>query len=218
MSSKGEIIPQSSLRCCILAIIILCVSVWWPSAAALAQEAAPVPLKMSAPSTLWSLEDPGLHTSPHLVIGMADRKSTLLDGSLQLVRDEAANPYAENTIPRPVNLKASVNRAEKPGPGPLESILSEPGADGIRGLMDFDAQGAIRRRGLRISPNQAGATAYNLLDKGPARGSFLYQSKQGSTDSDSFAHGVLGALFTLSQLNVVAWVFLAARTRTAIPR
>jgi hypothetical protein len=218
MSSKGEMIRKSSLRCCILAIIILCASVWWPSAAALAQEAALVPLKISAPSTLWSLEDPGLHTSPHLVIGMADRKGTLLDGSLRLVRDDAANPYAENTIPRPVGLTASVNRAEKAGPGPLVSSLSKPGAEGVGGLMDFDAQGTIRRRGLRISPNQAGATAYNLLDNGPARGSFLYQSKQWSTDRGSFAHGVQGAAFTLSQLNVVAWVFLEARTRTAIPR
>jgi hypothetical protein len=52
MSSKGEILRKSSLHCCILAIIILCASVWWASAAALAQEAALVPLKMSAPTTL----------------------------------------------------------------------------------------------------------------------------------------------------------------------
>jgi hypothetical protein len=138
MSSKGGILGKSSLFCCILAIIILCASVWWVSAAALAQEAAPLPMKMSATSTLWSLEDPG--------------------------------------IPRPVGPMTSVSRAQKAGPGPLVfSNLSEPGAGGFRGLMDFNAQGTIRRQTLRISPDQAGATAYSLLDNEPTLGSFLYQ-------------------------------------------
>ncbi len=218
MSSKGEILSKSSLRCCILAIIILCASVWWASAAALAQEAVPVLLKMTAPSTLWSLEDPGLHTSPHLVIDMADRKGTPLDGSLRLVRDEATNSYAENTIPRRVNPTASVNCAEEAGPGPLVlSSLSEPGAGSIRGLMDFDGQGTIRRQTHRSSPDQAGATHYSLLN-GPARGSFLYQSKQWSTDGGSFTHGVQGAPLTLSQLNVSAWLFLEALSRSPISK
>jgi hypothetical protein len=74
MSSKGEILPKISFRQCILTIIILCTSAWWASADALAQEAAPTWLKMTAHSTLWPLEVPGSNMAPHLVIGMADRQ------------------------------------------------------------------------------------------------------------------------------------------------
>jgi hypothetical protein len=154
--------------------------------------------------------------SLYLVIGTAEGKGTPLDGSLRLVRDEAANPYAKNTIP--VGPTASVNRAEKAGTGPLVlSSLSEPGSAGVPGLMDFDAQGTIRRQ---ISPHQVGATPtdYSLLDNEPMLGSFLYQSKQWSTDSGSFTHGVQGARLTRAQLSVSAWVFLEALSSTPLSR
>ncbi len=144
MSSKGQRFSKSSLPQCMLAIIIVGTSVSWASATTLAQA---VPLKTPAPSTWWSLEDRGLHTSPHLVIGMADRKDTLAYDSLRRIRDETANPSAKNTI---------------------------------------------RRQILPSSPEQAGATAYSLLDDGPALRSFSYryQTEAWLTDSASFSSEV----------------------------
>jgi hypothetical protein len=54
MSSKGKILCKFSLHRWILTIIILCTSVWWAPAKALAQEAALAALHMTAHSTLWS--------------------------------------------------------------------------------------------------------------------------------------------------------------------
>src|SRR5258708_39649073 len=87
MSSKGKRLCKFSLRRCILAISILCTSVWWAPAETLAQEAAPAPLNMTAHSTLWSLEGPGSNNAPYLVIGMADRGGTPSYGSLRIGPD-----------------------------------------------------------------------------------------------------------------------------------
>ena len=116
MSSKGEILRKFSLCRCILGIIILCTSAWWASADAVAQEVVRAPLGMTARATLWSFEGPGLNTTPHLVIGMADRRDTLSYGLLRPARGEAANPSARNARSRTAGSAASVNSAEKGDP------------------------------------------------------------------------------------------------------
>jgi hypothetical protein len=69
MSSEGKILRKLSLRRWILAIIILCTTVCWAPAETLAREAAPAALNMTAHSTLWSFEGPGINNAPYLVIG-----------------------------------------------------------------------------------------------------------------------------------------------------
>ena len=195
MSSKGEIFRKFSLRRCILGIIILCTSGWWASADAVAQEAVRAPLAMTARATLWSFEGPGLNTTPHLVIGMADSRDTLSYGSLRPARGEAANPSASNAISRTVGPVASVNSAEKGESGRLVmSSLFEPTA-GFRDFTDFHAEGTIRHQILQSSPDQTGAKVYTLLGDGPPPGPSLYGyrmryflSKQWLADSESFKH------------------------------
>jgi hypothetical protein len=212
MSWKGDIFRESSLRRRLLAIIILCTSCCWASADALAQESAPAQLKMTAPLTLWSLGGPESTTAPHLVIGMADRRDTPSYGPLRLVRDEAANPFAKNTISRTHGPVTYVNRAEKRESGPLVlSGLFAPTA-GVRGLTDFPAEGTIRRQTIQSSSNEAGATVYSRLDDGPALGSFLYGyrmryflSTQWLANSESFTNEVEHYPLPLLQLKFSDW-------------
>jgi hypothetical protein len=211
MSWKADIFRESSLRRCLLAIIILCTSVWWASADTLAQESAPTQLKMTVHPTLWSLEGPRSNTAPHLVIGMIDMADRG-DSRFRLARDEAANPSPRDTISRTVGPVADVNRAEKRESGPLVlSSLFAPTA-GVRGLTDFHAEGRIRRQTIQSSPNKAGATVYGLPDDGPALGSFLYGyrmkyflSTPGLANSESFTHEVEHYPLPLLQLKIGDW-------------
>jgi hypothetical protein len=223
MSSKGEIFRKFSLRQWILAIVILCTSVWWAPAETLAQEAAPDALDMTAHSTLWSLEGPGSNNAPYLVIGMADRGDTPSYGSLRIAGDEATHPSA-NTRSRPVGHVASVNRAEKGESEPLIlSSLFEPTA-GVRGPRDFHAEGTIRRQTIQGSSDQAGAV-YSLLDDGPAFGSLLYgyqtnylTSKQWLADNESFTHEVVQAPRPLFELEFDGWRLPVMLSGAAVSR
>jgi hypothetical protein len=87
-------------------------------------------------------------------------------------------------------------------------------------LMDFDMQSTIRRETLQNSPDHAGATAYSLLDDGPALGSFSYkyQSEEWIADSAPFSHEVEPARLPFLQLNVGAWLLLVALSGSAISR
>jgi hypothetical protein len=67
MSSKGEILPKFWFRRFILAITILCASVWWASVATLAQDTVLSPSKMTACSILCSLDGPRSNRVPNLV-------------------------------------------------------------------------------------------------------------------------------------------------------
>jgi len=205
MSSKGELLREISPRRCILAIIMLCTSVWWAFPDVLPQEAAPATLKMTVQET-------GSNTAPHQMIGMADRGDTPSYGSLRLARDEAANRSARNTISQPVGPVVSVNHAEKGESDPLVlSSLFEPTA-GVRGPRDFHAEGTIRRQTIQGSPDHAGAKVYSLLDDGPALGSFLYgyqanylPSKLRLVNNESFTHEVVQAPRPLFELDFGSW-------------
>lgn len=212
MSSKGEILRKFSLRRCMQTIIILCTSVWWASADTLAQEPASAPLRMTAHSTLWSLEGPRSNTAEHLVIGMAARGDIPSYGSLRLDRDEGGNPSARNTISRPFGPVASVNRAEKDESGPL--VLSSPyePTAGVPGFTEFHAEGTIQCQTIQSSSDQAGAKVYGLPDGRLAPGSFLYGyrmkyflSKQRSANSESFTHEIEHYPLPLLQLHFGGW-------------
>jgi hypothetical protein len=212
ISSKGEILCRSSLRRCIPAIIILCTSVWWASAYALAQEAAPAALKMTAHSTLWSLEGPESNTAPHLVIDMANRGNAPSYSSLRSARDEAASPSPRNTISRSVGPVASVNRAEKGEfDPPVLSSLSEP-TEGARGLANSRAGPTRPRQTIQQSPDLAGAKVYSLLADRAAPGSFPYEyqtnylpPKQRLAINESFRHEVGQAPRSLFELEFGGW-------------
>jgi hypothetical protein len=222
MSWKADIFRESSLRRCVLAIIILCASVWWGPADTLAQESAPAQSKMTAPLTLWSLERPRSNTAPHLVIGMADRRDTPSYGSFRLAPGEAGNPSPRNTISRTVGPVTYVNRAEKRESGPLLlSSLFAPTA-GVRGLTDFHAEGTIRQT-IQSSPGEAGATVYRLPDDRPALGSFMYGyrmkyflSTHGLANSESFTPEVEHYPLPLLQLKVGDWQLPVRLSSTAV--
>jgi len=194
MSSKGKLVYGSSLHRWTLTIIVLCAVVWRVSADALAQDAAPTPLKM-ARSTSRSSGGPETNTAPHLIIYMADRVNTQFYGSLRLAREEAPIRFARNTISRPVGSEPSVNRSERRDPGPV--LLSNTFAPtaGVRGLTDYDAEGTNGPQVIQRSHDQASAKVCSLLDDAPALGSSIHEyrikyslSKQWLTDNDSFTH------------------------------
>jgi len=210
MSSKGEILPKFWFRRCILAITILCASVWWASVATLAQETVLGPSKMTACSILCSLDGPRSNTVPNLALGMAEQWDAPSYRSLRYARYEAANSAA-NPVSRPVGPVADVNRGLKGESGPL--VLSSLFAPtGVRGLTDFHAEAKIERQIVRSSPDQAGLTAYSLLDDWPALGSLMdgyrmkyFSSTQGLANSEFSSHQVEHYPVPLVQLKFGDW-------------
>jgi hypothetical protein len=225
MSSKGEMLRKFSLRRWLLAIIILCTSVWWAPAEALAQEAAAAALKMSAHSTLWSIEWPGSNNAPYLVIGMADSEDTPSYRSLRIAGDEATN-RSVSKISAPIGPVASLNRGEKEGEsGPLVlSSLFEPTA-GVRGPRDFHAEGTIRRQTIQGSSDQTGPKVYSLLDDGPALRSLLYgyqanylPSKQPLANNEPLTHEVVQAPRPLFEIEFGSWRLPVMLSGAAVSR
>src|SRR5260370_33980190 len=108
-------------------LIILCAVVWRASADALAQDAAPTGLRITAYSTSWSPERSGSNKAPYLVIVMADRWDTPPYSSFRITGDEAMHSSAGNTIVQQVGQAASPNRTEQIEFGRLGfSSLFEP--------------------------------------------------------------------------------------------
>ena len=225
MSSEGKRLCKFSLRRCILAISILCTSVWWAPTETLAQKAAPAALNMTAHSTLWSLEGPGSNNAPYLVIGMADRGDTPSYGPLRIAEDQATNPSAGNTITRQSGPAASANRTEKIESGALVlSNLIDPTA-GVPSLTNFRADLISARQTIQGSSDLAGGKVYRLLDERSAPGSFLngYQanyptSKQRLVNNESFAHEVVQAPRPLFELEFGGWRLPVMLSGTAVSR
>ena len=193
MSSTVKVAYGSSLRRWTLMIIILCAVVWRASADALAQDAAPTGLRITAYSASWSPGRPGSNKAPYLVIGMADRWDTPPYGSFRITGDEATNSSAGNTIMRQVGQAASANGTEQIESGRLvlSSLLVR--TVGVRGLTTFLAEPTSPRQAIQRSPELTGAKVYSLLYDNSAPGSFLYgyranylPSKQWLADSESF--------------------------------
>lgn len=208
--SKDQVPSRSSLCRCTLAIII-CTSVWWTSAGALAQEAAVTALRMTAHSTSWSLEGPGSNTAPHLVICMADPNDTLLYGSHRMVPSKVSSA-SRNTVCKQASQGGSANCAENGESGvlPLTSVCEPTAA--ISGLTNFRAEPASPRQTIQRSPDLAGTKVYSLLDDRSAAGSFLFgyqatylPSKQWSADNESFTHQVGQAPRPLFEVDFGGW-------------
>ena len=146
MSSKGRILHKLTLRRWILAITILCTSVWCAPVETLAQEAAPAALNNTAHSTLWSFEGPG-NNAPYLVIGMADRGETPYFSLLRIAEDQTTNPSTGNTITRRGG-PADSNRNDKIefGPLPLSSFLDP--TVGVASHSNFLAESTTERQSV----------------------------------------------------------------------
>jgi hypothetical protein len=235
MSSKGKVVYGSSLRRWTLTIIILCTVVWWASAAgtsrnptpvfwpdALAQDAAPTGLRISAQSTSWSLERPGSNKVPYLVIGMAERSDTPPHGSFRIAPDEAMNPSAGSTILQ-AGSGASADRAEEPLSGPLLLSSALDPAARVQGLTNFRGEPPNPRQTRESSPDLAGTEVYSLLDDRSAPGSFLFgyqvnysPSKQWIADHESFTHEIVLEPRPLLELEVGAWHLPVALSRAAV--
>jgi hypothetical protein len=222
MSLKG-VVDGYSLQRWILTITILCASVLWTSAGALAQAAAFTALTVTAHSTSWSLERQDSNTPPHLVIGMSDRGHTLPHASLRIAREEGTNPSAVNEMTRQVVPAASANRTER-----IESdrlVLSSlfDSTAGIRGSTEVRAQPASPGLTIQKSPDLMDAGAYSLVDGKSAPGTFLYayqtnylSSKQWLADNEAFAHEVGQAPRPLMQLEFGEWRFPVVLSSTGI--
>ena len=221
MWSKGKILRRLSLRWWVLAIIILRTSVWWTSAETLAQYAAPAS-KMTAHSTLWSLEGLGSNMAPHLVIGIADRSDTpTLYGSFRSAGDEETKPSSGNTITRQGGPAASANRTEKIELGllALSSLL-----DPTVGVSDLTEPTSLLQT-IQQPPDLAGAKVYTLLDDRSALGSFSYgfqanylHSKQRLAHNEYFTHDVVQAPRPLFELEFGRWRLPVMLSGTAVSR
>jgi hypothetical protein len=225
MPSKAEMLRKFSLRRWIMAIAILCISVWWACADTLAQETAPTGLNMTAHSTLWAPEGAGPNTPPYLVIDIAEREEPRSYGLLRLPLDEAANPSLRETISRPLGPMTAVNRAEKGVSGPLSLSSLFATTARARGLTDFPAKETIRHQTIRTSRNPAGAKIYSLLNDSSAPESFLdgyeandHPSNQWLADNESFPHEVEHATRPLLQLEFGGWRFPVMLSSAAVSR
>jgi hypothetical protein len=197
MSSKRHC--RSSFRPRILAMIILCTSVWWAFAEVLAEEAAPAAMKMTAHFTLRPFERPEYNTAPFLEAGVVDRE------------DEATSPSAKTTISRSVGQASFVNRIEEGDSRPLRiARLFDPSAD-ARNLPNLQTEVSIERQTIEGSPDRARAI-YSLLDGRSATGSFQYgepnnlsASKQWSAAGRSASLEPKGAPRPLFTVEVGRW-------------
>jgi hypothetical protein len=207
---RNDSLTTYSLSAFVLAIIILCLSV--PSADTYAQEAAPAALKMPAHPTLWLLDEARSDTTPHLLIGMADREDPRYHGLPRLARDEATNRSATDSIPGPLGSMASVNRAEEGAVGPVVlSRLFEP-PTGVGVIRDFYAEDTIPSEILQSSPDRAGPKIYSLLNDRPPFESFLYGDqmkhllpKQLLANRELFTPGMDHAPLPLLHLGFGGW-------------
>ena len=225
MSSKGKILPKFSLRPWILAIIILCMSVWRAPAETPAQEAAPATLDVTAHSTLWSFEGPKTNNAPYLVIGMADRGGNPSYSSLRIAKDQGTNPSTGNTITRQGGPADSASRNGKIEFGPLAlSSLFDPTV-GVAGHSNFRTEPTSARQTVPRSSDLARVKAYPSLDDMLAPGSFLYgyrpdhlPSKRRLSDNESFAHEVVQAPRPLFELEFGSWRFPVMLSEAAVSR
>src|SRR5665213_723394 len=76
MSSKGKFAHPCPFRARILAIAVLCGSLSWVSANALAQDAPSAPPGSNKALSSSALKEIGSKTDPFLIIGMVDRSDT----------------------------------------------------------------------------------------------------------------------------------------------
>jgi hypothetical protein len=225
MSSKGKILSKFSLRRLILAIIILCMRVWWAPAETLAQEAAPAALDVTADSTLWSFEGPETNNVPYLVIGMADRGDIPSYHSLRIAEDQATNPSTRNAITGQDGPTASANRTEKIESASLVlSNLLNPTA-GMEGLTNVRAEPASARQAVLRSPDLTGAKVYPSINDMLSPGSFLcgYQantlpSKRRLRNNESFTHKVTQAPRPLFELEFGSWRLPVMLSEAAVSR
>lgn len=198
MSSKRQIFCRSFFRPRMLAMIILCTSVWWAFAEVLAEEAAPAAMKMTAHFTLRPFERPEYNTAPRVAVGIMDRA------------DEAASPPARATISRPVEPESFRNRVEKGESRPLLLSSLEPTV-GASDSANLQRRIAIERHAMESSSGSASAN-YSLLSGRSAAGSFQYgypsnspASKQWLAVGTSASLEPQGASRPLFTVEVVGW-------------
>jgi hypothetical protein len=209
----------------VLAITILCTSVRWTSADALAQQAVPVAFNMTAHSTSWALEGARSYKALYLALGMAERGECTSYGSHRLPRDEVANPSAPDTISRPIDAMTSENRTQTDESGPL--LLSSLFAPtlGAGCLADCRTGPTSRLEAIRRAPDPAGASVYTLLGGSFASDSFLYgyqanyvPSKQQLAHNELFVHEPVPAPRPILRLEFGSWSLPVMLSRVAASR
>jgi hypothetical protein len=160
MLSNGGQFGSSWLRRCSLAIMIGCAGVWCRSADALAQDAHPTELGITAHSTSRSPEWPGFEKSPYLVVGMVDRSSAH-HGSFATDGDETTSSSEDVAITRPL----------APSANPVDNIDTRRLV--LANLGNPWMEPASTSPTIQTSHDRADSELYSLLDSRSVE-SFLY--------------------------------------------
>ena len=215
MPSKGKHHHTSWVRRGSVAIIVLCTSVWWASAGALAQDALAPGLGITENLNSSSLEKPGSEDTPYLVIGMADRSDNALVGSLPMARDEATNSSATDTIARQVDPAPSMNRAANIDSNPIVLLR----------LSNLQMEPINPNQTIQRSRRLASPEVYSVLDDAPGSGSFLYGYRasyllqtEWFVDDGAHTHEIELAPSPLLQFKLGRWTFPVMLSSAAVLR
>lgn len=212
MSKVGKLCTFSN-RQWILAIIIICTSIWWTSGETLAQNAAPNTSAIAAHSTLSLLNESNPGTKePYLVIGMADREDHPSYGSFDLDKQQAVDPAAGNTITRHTDAAISSNTSKLIASGPLVlSSLSDP-VPGFQNLTTLGTEPVSSRQSIQRSPDLEGTKGDSFLEHKLDGWSLLAEhrmqdvlSKQGLGNNESYALEADQAPLPLAQFKLEHW-------------
>jgi hypothetical protein len=176
--SKVEKPGTFSNRQWLLAIIIICTSIWVTFGKALAQNASPDTLAITAHSTLSPLNEPNPGTKePYLVIGMVDRENRPSYGSFDLDGQQAIDPAASNSITRQTEPAISSNTSKMIASGSLVlSSLSDP-VPGFQNLTNLGVGPASSRQSIQRSPDPERTKGDSFLEHRSDEWSFLAENR-----------------------------------------
>jgi hypothetical protein len=220
--SKREQLRTLSHRRWTLGIVLTCTSIWWSSGGARAQSAAPDTMAIAAPSSLWSLEEPGQRTEPHLVIGIVEREGSLLYDSSPLAGRRAIDPAAENTTPRQTDESIFANSSKEIASSPVVLSNLSDSTLSIEGITNLRSKPTSSRKTVQRTSDPNGAQAGGLLGDASDAGPFLagdrmrdVLSTQRSEEDESFASEATNDRAPLAQFQLGGWQLPVALTNRA---
>jgi hypothetical protein len=201
MLSHGGEFGSSWLRRYSLAIMIGFAGVWCRSANALAQDAHPTELVITAHLTARAPEWPGFEKAPYLVVGMVDRSSGQY-GSFATDGDKRTSSSEDVAITRP--LAPSANPVDNDNIDARRLVLAS--------LSNPWVETAGTTPTIRTSHDRADSELHSLLDSRSVE-SFLYgqtanevSAQEWLADDESSAQVIEQTPEPLWQLRMGSWI------------
>jgi hypothetical protein len=168
-------------------------------------------MAIAAPASLWSLEEPGQRTEPHLVIGLAEREGSSLDDSFPFAGRRAIGPAAENTTLRQTDDSIFSNSSKEIASSPVVLSNLSDSTLGIEGFANLGSKATSSRKTVQRTSDPNGAEAGGLLGDASDAGPFLagdrmrdVLSTQRSED-ESFASRATNDRTPLAQFQLGGW-------------